>query len=327
MDRDKFVKFAVIMKERFEGAEINQISVLIAYYLLLSMFPLMIAIGNLIPYFNIDPHVVMEYIAVIVPLDVMPVLEPIVYNLLTSANGGLLSLSILGAIWSASRGITYLQKGVNKAYGVLAKGNVVVKRIISIISILALMIILVALVLVFSIGELVLTKLEPLLPWAHSVMDWLPDVKWPVSLAFIFASMMVIYRITPDVRLKIKDVWPGTVLSTVGLMILVQGFTIYLQFITRALSSYGTLGTFFVLMFWLNFSAIIVVTGAVLNASLFELKYGKPTLTLGPVDHVIERGRYNLLQKIQNRFHAFGKAQPPPQAEEQESQEQDHTES
>ena len=55
---------------------------------------------------------------------------------------------------------------------------------------------------------------------------------------------------------------------------LTQGFSFYVRYFARSVLSYGTIGTFIVLLFWMNYSALVIMVGAVINATLEERKYG-----------------------------------------------------
>ncbi|MGD9560373.1 MAG: YihY/virulence factor BrkB family protein, partial [Oscillospiraceae bacterium] len=298
MSKEKLGKFFTIAKDRFVGADVGNTSVLITYYLLLSLAPLVIAVGNILPFLNIDPTSVMGYLDTVVPEAVLPILEPIVSGLLTNGSGGLLSLGLIAAIWSSSRGIRYLQKGMNKAYGIPDTASFIAKRLVSLVTILLILLLLIAFVVVFSMGEALLQGLAPILPQAGQLMHTLLDLKWPVAIGFLFCMLLIVYRVTPDVKLRFRDVLPGVFLALVGLLALVQGFTIYMRFATRNLSSYGTLGALFLLMFWLNFTVTLVLVGAVLNASIREYRFGKAEEEQGGVDRVISKTRDTLAARL-----------------------------
>lgn len=302
MKWNKLKDFALIAKERFTGAEVNTTSVVIAYYLLLSIFPLLIAIGNLLPLLHLDVDALMDFLDIIVPAPLLPSVEPIMKSLLTGASGGLLSISALGTLWSASKGVGFLQRGMNKAYGLPNAGNFIVRRIISLVTIILLLAFFTVFVLVFSVGEVLLNTLAPLFTRAEGLLATFQSWKWPVALPFLFCIMLLIYRVTPDVKLKLSQVVPGAAFSTVGLMVLVQGFTFYLRFATSQFSSYGALGTFFVLMFWLNFSAMVIIVGAILNATLYEMKHGPAEEAYGRMDRAIASGLQSLWRKLQKLF-------------------------
>lgn len=297
MRMEKAKKFALIFKNRFLGTEVVNISVLIAYYLLLSLFPLLIALGNLLPFLGIQPTTVVTYLQPILPQPVQAVLLPIITNLLTGASGGLLSVGALAALWSSSRGVRYLQLGLNKAYGIPDR-NHLVKRILSFLIVLLIMLLLGCFVLIYSLGELLLSFISPYIPAAESLFDSVSSLKWPVSLLFIFLLLLLVYRVVPDVKLRLKEVWVGAAFSTVSLLLLSEGFTIYIRFFTQRFSSYGALGTFFLLMFWLQFSAMLLLIGAIVNASMFEFRHGEALPQHSPVDDAIEKTR----QGLRHRF-------------------------
>ncbi len=81
----------------------------VAYYLLLSFFPILIIVGNLLPYFNITPETVLPYLSEAIPPNVFSFLKPAITDLLESSSGGMLSISVLAALWSSSRGINALE--------------------------------------------------------------------------------------------------------------------------------------------------------------------------------------------------------------------------
>lgn len=297
MNKEEMKKFALIFSNRLKGAEISISSVMIAYYILLSLFPLVIAGGNILSMFSIDTMRVLAYMDVVVPRDVQPLLESLVINLLDTSNTGLLSLSAVGLLWTASRGINYLQKGMNKAYGVQAEGNFIIRRLLSLLIVLLLFVLLIVFLVVFSLGSAALDVLAPTFEWAAALNKTLGEIKWPTTFAFLFAVMLLLYLIAPDVRLRIREAVPGALFSMLGLAGLVQAYTLYLRFVTRSFSSYGTLGAFFLLMFWLNFSAGIVVLGSVLNAAIREYRLGPAEARTERIDDYFETRLHVWLQR------------------------------
>lgn len=300
--REKVKRFAYIVKQRLSGAELQVTSVMIAYYLMLSFVPLLIVVGNILPLFNVEAEIAVLYLGEVIPDMVMPAIEPIIRDLLTTTSGGLLSLGLLTGIWSASRGITYIRKGLNKAYGVSDSASYIVKKIVSVVTIVLILLLLILFALVFGFSGVVLEGLAPYIPWAGSLLQQISTLKWPVSLLFIFALLVLVYRATPDVKLRVRDVLLGSAFAAGGLIGLVQAFSLYLQFFSRNLSSYGTLGAFFVMIIWLNFSAGILILGAVLNASISEYRFGAAQKNVSGMDNAVERAKSKLLQRWNGLF-------------------------
>ena len=55
------MRFIETTQSHMVTAEIGNSSVVVAYYLLLSLFPLLIAVGNVLPYLRIDPNSELRY--------------------------------------------------------------------------------------------------------------------------------------------------------------------------------------------------------------------------------------------------------------------------
>lgn len=314
--REKWISWFRIFKQGFTNAEVTSSSVMVAYYLLLSIFPLTIAIGNILPYLNISPQTVLPYIDAMLPPDIQMVLDPIIINLLTRSSGGLLSISAIGLLWSASRGVNYLQKAMNKAYGIPTQGLAFLKRLFSMVMVMGIILLLVLFMLVYGLGQTLITYLADNYEWAYNVDRYLSNFKWPVTLAVLVCMLMLVYRVIPDTKLRMRHIWPGALFATAGIGLMTQLFTIYLRFTAQSFSSYGTLGAFFLLMFWLNFSCAILILGAVLNASLQEIREGKPLPHRSRLDNYLQTKMEELLQKWREKKET--KARAKQAAEERE---------
>jgi len=81
----------------------------------------------------------------------------------------------------------------------------------------------------------------------------------------MFGLLLWIYRVVPNRRLGLRDVWPGALLAAVSIEVLALGFPIYVR-LTHRLTTYGRgFGLIFVLVTWAYFLSQLVLLGAVLN--------------------------------------------------------------
>ncbi len=294
--KDKwYINFSHIFMSHFKCADVRSTSVLIAYYFLLSIFPLLIAVGNILAFLDIDITAITSYLRVVIPSEI---LNSLIQDLISTSSGGLLSFGILAAIWSSSRGITYMQRGVNKAYGVSPRGNFVIKKAVSLLIIVLIALFLIAFLILFSFGNIIFDSISQFVPRAHTISMYLTDLKWPISCTFLFSLTLLVYFLTPHIKVHIRNVWPGAVFASAGLLGLVQGFTLYLRFFAQRYTSYSTLGTFAVLMLWLHFSAMFFLLGAVLNASIQEYRYGKITDEISRMDTLMNSAQQKLINKV-----------------------------
>lgn len=272
---EKLMRLIESVQIHVKETEIGDRSVVVAYYLLLSFFPLLIVIGNLLPYLSVTPETVLPYVREIIPKEIYEFLKPAIESLLSNNSGGLLSISVLAAIWSSSKGVNALQTALNRAYGVEDRGNFVISRIVSVGMVGVLLMAVIAIALFFSVGQLIMDSLQPLLNFSTTYIDIFTRLRWPVTLLGLLIILSAIYMVIPNARIRLKYTLPGTIFATLGWMVLAQGFGLYASTFARSISGYQIIGSFIVLMLWLNFAATIVIFGGIINVTLEEFHTGR----------------------------------------------------
>ncbi|MFT8607164.1 YihY/virulence factor BrkB family protein, partial [Liquorilactobacillus ghanensis] len=238
-----------------------------------AIFPTIILIGNILPLLNIKAATILAYLESAVPKTIYHTLSPIILSFLDHGSGGLISVSALVALWAVSRGVNSLKQAFNDAYGVEDTQNVLMTRLFSLIITFLLLASLAIIIIAFSFGQLVLDYLAPILDISEKITGLFTQVKWPVTVLGLLFILGAMYFFLPNAKVHFWLTIPGTVLATITWIVLAQGFSIYVRYFARSVLSYGTLGTFIVLLFWLNYSGWVVILGAILNASLEMLVY------------------------------------------------------
>ncbi len=282
--KKKTLQFISIFIKRSKQASLVSVSVNIAFYTLLSVFPFLILLGNLLPLFQITPEVMVEYLSILIPEALLPAVKPLVLSLLSGSSGGFLSASTLALLWAASRAINCLQNSMTAAYGIRSERNYIVRRFIGFFSVLLFFVLIGLLLFLFSFGDMLASFLSPVLTWLEPLRQVIDNLRWPVVLIFVFLMLILVYLIAPSAKVRFREALPGAVFATFSLLLLVQLFALYVRVATRSLSSYGALSSFFILMFWLEYSAMAVVVGALLNASIHEFRFGEDSLQSSKLD-------------------------------------------
>lgn len=287
---EKIGQFIEIASNRISTSDIGNTSVVVAYYLLLSLFPLLIAVGNILPFLSINPNTILPYLQEMIPSQIYDFIGPAIKDLLTQGSGKLLSVSALGALWSASQSINGLQTAMNRAYGVEQRSNFIIVRIVSFFVIIFFMISIVGVFLVMGIGKVILDILQPIFQIPSEWISLFQTIKWPVTILGLLAMLTMIYWIVPNAKVKLRSALPGAIFTTAGWMALSQIFGLYAMYFTRRISGYQIIGSFIVLMIWLNFAASIIIIGGILNAIIEEMVSGKEVQERkGPVQRVTEK--------------------------------------
>ena len=91
------------------------------------------------------------------------------------------------------------------------------------------------------------------------------------GLVLLFLILCLIYLTVPNQRLPWKAIWPGALSATVAIGIVDYGFPAYLSQIST-LAQFGTIFVFvLIVLLWFYVLAIILLGGAIINALRFEL--------------------------------------------------------
>ncbi|EON74481.1 YihY/virulence factor BrkB family protein [Lysinibacillus sphaericus] len=254
---------------RIQRVEISALAAQLAYFFLLSFFPLLIFLVTLLPYLNLETTQVYSFLVNVVPDEVYRLIENTLNEVLTNRNSSLLSIGVIGTIWSASKGINALIRALNKAYDTESRGGIL-DRGLSLVFTIAFVIVLgVALLLpVFGqqIGHFLFSIVgieEEFASLWHNIRLFMPPL-------LIFAVLMGIYWFVPntDPRLKLMGVWPGAMFSTLAWLAVTYGFSFYISNFGNYSATYGSIGGVIILMLWLYFTGMILIFGGVLNATM-----------------------------------------------------------
>ena len=252
----------------------------LAYFFLLSFFPLLIFMVTLLPYLNLKQEHVFLFLGDVMPEEVYSLIEGTLMQVLTHQNSGLLSIGIIGTIWSASKGINALMKALNQAYEVEAQVGVLHRTWSLLFTFAFVFIILMALVFpVFGkqIGNLLFSYIGV----ANSFESIWNTFRWLIPPLMIFLIMIVMYWIVPNTspRLKCVSVLPGAIFATAGWLILTYGFSFYVNNFGNYSATYGSIGGVIVLMLWLYFTGMILILGGLINVVVKKRQMSKTNST------------------------------------------------
>src|SRR5690625_7561153 len=110
--------FAKNLYRRIDDVDVFGLSAQLAYFFLLSLFPFLMFLITLLGYLPINEQSFIVLIEAYAPPEITELINTNINQLINTQNGGLLSIGILGTLWSASNGVNALTKAFNRAYEV-----------------------------------------------------------------------------------------------------------------------------------------------------------------------------------------------------------------
>lgn len=267
-----FVGALKIIMKNWERADVMQGAAEMAYYLLLSLIPLLLVLANVIPLLPFSPNEVVSFLESSFPQDVNAMLIPIVEDYMASANGGAISLGLLASIWSASNVFSTLRRVLDEVYGSQVKSNFIIARILSLFIMVAILLLVGIAVFTFVFGEQILNFMSDFLGIEIPFIQEFLLARWITLPILLFLVTIIVYQFVPNHHLKIKYAIPGAIFASIGLVILSQFFTLITQFMGGDAITNATLGGFIALMLYLYLSNVVLLFGALLNTLAFELQ-------------------------------------------------------
>ena len=261
--------------KHFFMAQVSSSANVLAYYSLLSIFPALIVVGNLLPILGVQATTLLNYLETIIPKSIFAFIKPIVQDSLSNGSGGLLTAGALITLWSTSQAVAAFQRGVNQAYGVAKDQDPITNRVLSFVWMVLVIVIMGAVILFYGVGELLLVRFRTTFHIQTSVIDTVSQLRWPVSFFGVFIALSLLYYFVPNAKVMYRYVFWGALITTMLWMLLSQVFSLYTVVFSQAVATYKTMGAFVVFMIWLDMSGMVMMIGAVINATLQSLRQGE----------------------------------------------------
>ena len=259
----------------YQASDSELTSVAVAYYWLISIFPLLLVVVNILPYFQIPVSNFLKVVNEFLPDTMYDVVAKIITEVLTQPSTGLLSFAVLSALWTFSKSMNYLQKAFNKAYGVAKSRGLIYQQLMSLLVSFGLQI-LFALALFLSVfGRILLDFLKNYWQSDNPIFVYLEDLTGPLVFTLIFAILVMFYYFLPNVKVpRIRYVLPGSIFVLLTLVLILNIFSASVNHYINNLVEVRFVSSiiFVVTMFWFILLAKILIIGAVINASVQSLK-------------------------------------------------------
>lgn len=250
-------------------------SVAVAYYWLISIFPLIMIAVNILPYFQIPISNFLIALKEFLPDSMFEVIEKIVREVLTQPSTGLLSFSVLSALWTFSKSMDFLQKAFNKAYGVAKNRGLISHQLMSLLVSFGLQVLFALALFLSMFGQMLLNFLKNYWQSDSILFDYLQDFTGPIIYILLFAILVMLYYFLPNVKVtSIRYILPGSIFILVTLMLFLNIFSTSINTYVNHLVDVRFFSSIIVvvIMFWFILIAKILILGAVINASVLSLE-------------------------------------------------------
>lgn len=248
------------------------------YFLFMSLVPILMLLVSLIRYLPFTQADVLGLFADAVPKSVYNIITSIVGSIYRSGSG-VITISILLTLFSASSAMRAIMKGLDAVYEVERRENVIVFFARAIVYMLILVLIIILSLVVMVYGSVILQTLHSLLPesgFVEKLFSLTKYMRYLVVLAILTLSFILLYRWVPAGEHHAACQWPGAVFCAVAWAVFSWAFSLYVA-ISDKFGAYGYIGTIMVAMMWMYYCFTFLLIGGCINAVVEKRSAAKGT--------------------------------------------------
>ncbi len=239
-----------------------------AFFIILSFFPFVMFILTLLNYLPISAENLQNILSGIFPEMVDSILHNFFSELVEKASGAVLSVTVVTALWSASRGMLALVRGLNAVYQHKETRNYFFIRTVSVAYTLGFAILLIATMILLVFGNQLYELIMARLPFLSELALVLMSMRSLITMSILTVFFLLMYLVIPNRKSHILRELPGAILSAAGWLGFSFLFSYYIDHMSNLTYIYGSLTTLAICMLWLYFCMYILFIGAEINMLL-----------------------------------------------------------
>jgi membrane protein len=242
----------------------------LAYYFFLALFPALlfvVSLAGVLPVEHLIDRIV-PMLSRVAPGDVVRIAQQQFVQIARQPHGGVLTLSLLAALWSTSSGMTAIVDTLNQAYRIQERRSWWRVRLTAVALTIALTFVtLIAFVLVMAgpsgAGYLAgWLSVGPQFHWAWNAL------RWPLAFVLVVSAIGSIYHFAPDTTHEWVWVTPGSVTAATLWLLVSLAFRVYVSHFGEYQKTYGAIGGVMVALLWFYLTSLAILIGAQLDAAI-----------------------------------------------------------
>lgn len=240
------------------------------YFIVLSVFPTLVLLLGLLRYTGMDAGDLLSLLSGVMPTALLPAAERLIINTYAYTSRAVVSVSAVGALWSASRGIYGLLMGLNNIYGVREDRGYFYTRSISVVYTFLFLIVLLLTLILNVFGEAILELLPPARGALWEFVSEMVDFRFVLLLLLQTGLFTAMFMALPNRKNSFSDSFPGAVLASGGWLLFSNLFSVYVEHFSGYANIYGSVYALALSMLWLYFCLCLLFCGGALNRLLME---------------------------------------------------------
>lgn len=257
-------KMLILGIQQFRDPYYQGVAAQLAFFMFLSILPTFILLSQILGFFDLSLKSIEQFVDVNITGEGVDTLM----HMLNYSPAGINSVFLaITAVWAASRVQFAMIRVTNYTLtdGDMTGEGYVKDRLRSIKTIL-----ITVFTVAFSLIVLVYGPMLLKLSFGRVVGAQIADaawmaLRWPLAAALYFLMISYNYYVLPTVRVRFRDIVPGSIFASVGFLVVTYGYNIYTKLSGSYNILYGSFSNIVVLMFWFWFISWVLCLGVTVN--------------------------------------------------------------
>lgn len=250
----------------------------IAFNFFLALIPFILFLFTLIPFVTGDDYQVelLDMMDDLIPSNIFGLFEHTIVEIVSRPSSGLLSLVFVMAIYFATNGVDAILESFGQSYHEVELWPWWKQKIAAFLMMISLAALLTIAMTFLAFGKLTITILaENTVITSKFTYFLLRALQWAIITVSLLTGISMLYYFGQPKDWQINEyrfISPGSILATSLFIVGGTLIKLYFENFARYNLLYGSIGSIIILMVWLYYNAIILITGFELNASIIQSK-------------------------------------------------------
>ena len=210
------------------------------FFIVLSVFPILLLLLSALRYAGLRVENLVELLRSFLPSALMESAENLIYSTYQNSTGAMLGLSAFTALWSSSKGVYGILKGMNAIYDVSEDRGYIYTRGISVVYTFLMLLVIVLTLVLHVFGNTILSRLTMIDNGFLIFLIDLVDLRFALLLVVQSLIFTLIFMFLPNRRNRFWDSFPGAVLSSIGWLVFSDIYSIYVENFDHYANIYGS---------------------------------------------------------------------------------------
>ena len=239
-----------------------------AFYVIISFFPFIMLLLTLLQYLPVTEYHMLSTLSQVFPDSVSSLVVSIVSEVYDQASGTIISVTAISALWSSSKGILAIVKGLNSVYAIKETRSYIKLRILSTVYTLAFAIMIVVTLVILVFGNRLMIWIESKIPFLTNLALLIISIRTIGGLFLLTVFFLLLFTFVPNRKTKFYKELPGALVSAAGWMGFSYLYSFYIDNMGSYSNTYGSLTAIVLFMLWFYFCMYILFIGGEINIVL-----------------------------------------------------------